>query len=249
MSGGFTDVELAARYDLWSPPAGRADYAFHAARATAAESVLDVGCGTGSFLALVRDAGHPGRLVGVDPAEAMLAVARARLDVEWLLGDAVSAGFEREFELAVMTGHAFQELITDDDVRLTLAAVRRALGPGGRFVFDTRNPAARAWERWTPEHGVEATDADGARFRLEHEVDGPVDEAAPTFMVSLTSTLTGPYWPQPRRSGGTLRFTTVAALDELLTSSGLTVVERYGDFAGGPFTADSPEIVTVVARA
>ncbi len=40
----------------------------------------------------------------------MLDQARRRSDVEWVLGDLATAQWDREFDLAVMTGHAFQVL-------------------------------------------------------------------------------------------------------------------------------------------
>jgi SAM-dependent methyltransferase len=53
-----------------------------------ARAVLDVGCGTGRLLARAAANGHPGRLVGLDPAAAMLVQARRRVPgVEWVLGD------------------------------------------------------------------------------------------------------------------------------------------------------------------
>ena len=55
--------------------------------------------------------------------------------------------WEQEFDLVVMSGHAFQVLLGDDEIRSALAAVRAALVPGGRFAFETRNPPARTWER------------------------------------------------------------------------------------------------------
>ncbi|HWO64186.1 MAG TPA: class I SAM-dependent methyltransferase [Umezawaea sp.] len=110
-----------------------------------ATSVLDVGCGTGALLGRARDSGHTGRLCGLDPDEEGLAVARRRTDIEWITGTAAEAPWTNEFDLAVMTGHAFQELITDDEVRESLAAIHRALVNGGRFAFETRNPTARAW--------------------------------------------------------------------------------------------------------
>ncbi|HET8680477.1 MAG TPA: hypothetical protein VFM54_01175 [Micromonosporaceae bacterium] len=87
----------------------------------------------------------------------MLEQARRRSDIEWVLGDLASARWDREFDLVVMTGHAFQVLVTDDEVRRSLAAVRSALTAGGRFAFETRNPPARAWQRWTSDNALAGT--------------------------------------------------------------------------------------------
>jgi len=48
---------------------------------------LDVGCGTGALLHQARESSHCGRLCGLDPADGMLKQARARSDIEWVLGD------------------------------------------------------------------------------------------------------------------------------------------------------------------
>jgi ubiquinone/menaquinone biosynthesis C-methylase UbiE len=145
----YSDEQAAALYDALNPW-GPADD-FYLALVMQATSVLDVGCGTGTLLRRARQAGHPGRLYGLDPDPAMLGVARRRTDVEWVDGTAASMAFDGEFDLAVMTGHAFQVLVGDDEVRASLRAIRRALADGGRFAFETRNPLARAWEGWNPE--------------------------------------------------------------------------------------------------
>ena len=50
-----------------------------------------------------------------------------------------------------MTANVAQVFLTDDDWQATLRGARQALRPGGHLVFETRDPARRAWERWTPE--------------------------------------------------------------------------------------------------
>src|SRR6516225_6267366 len=107
----FDDDRLAALYDVLFPPEGRDDFHFYLQLIRSATSVLDVGCGTGALLRRAREAGHTGRLCGLDPAVGMLNQARARSDIEWVLGDLSSVAWEREFDLIVMTGHAFQELL------------------------------------------------------------------------------------------------------------------------------------------
>ncbi|MCC9742998.1 trans-aconitate 2-methyltransferase [Streptomyces sp. MNU89] len=240
----FSDERLARLYDRLC--AGREDFGFYLPLVLSAESVLDVGCGTGELLRRARGAGHTGRLCGLDPAEEMLGrAARHRTDIEWVLGDLAAVGWDREFDLVVMTGHAFQVLVTDDDVRTALAAMRSALTEGGRLVFETRNPSAREWERWTPEHVVEAADDTGAVVRLRSEAETPVEGG----LVSFTQTFTSPAWDGPRVSRSTLRFLDAPALEDLLTDAGLAITEQYGDWSGGPLTESSPEIITVAARA
>ncbi len=128
----YADPSLAGLYDLFCPWDPRGDFGFYLPLVMAADSVLDVGCGTGMLLRRAREEGHPGRLCGLDPAAAMLDVARARGDIEWVLGDLSGARWDQEFDLVVMTGHAFQVLTTDEQLREALAAVgRRWFRPAG----------------------------------------------------------------------------------------------------------------------
>ncbi|WP_339131249.1 class I SAM-dependent methyltransferase [Streptomyces sp. f51] len=239
----FSDVSLAALYDALNPWGPSDD--FYLDLVMSARSVLDVGCGTGRLLTRARRAGHEGRLCGLDPAAAMLVQARGRADVEWVLGDLGSVRWEREFDLVVMTGHAFQVLLGDEEVRSALAAVRQALGDGGRFVFETRNPGARAWETWRPDRAREVRDADGNAVRVRHEVEAPVLGDRVTF----SETFEHAGWGCPRVSRSTLRFLGADALRGFLGEAGFVVREQYGDWARRPPSPTAPEIITVAGRA
>jgi len=78
-------------------------------------------------------------------------------------------------------------LVEDHEVRSSLAAIRSALTGQGRFAFETRNPLARPWERWTPDNAVEATDTSGAVVRMEHEVETPVEGDTVSFTTTFTT--------------------------------------------------------------
>jgi SAM-dependent methyltransferase len=239
----FADAGLAGMYDAFC--VGRSDFDFYLPLVMSASSVLDVGCGTGELLRRAREQGHQGRLCGLDPAVGMLEQARTRTDVEWTLGDLGSATWGREFDLVVMTGHAFQVLLTDEELRVALTAIRSALTDTGRFVFETRNPLARAWQRWTPEHATDTTVGDGTVVRMARQVHTPVEGD----LVSFTTTYTSPGWPAPRTSHSTLRFLDVDSLSALLADVGLAVEEQFGDWNRRPHSDEDLEIITVAKRA
>lgn len=239
----YADLSLAALYDSLNPWGPGDD--FYAGLVRSSPRVLDVGCGTGVLLAAARRAGHEGRLVGLDPAAAMLVQARHREpSVEWVLGDLRSHVFEREFDLVLMTGHTVQHLVGDEELRHALRSVAGALAEGGHFVFDTRNPAARAWESWTPDRVHEAADPEGTVAWVWHEVPEPPQGD----LVTFTTTFEGVRWDRPQVVSTTLRFLDADAVERFLAEAGLVVVEQYGDWDASPVTADSPELITV-ARA
>ena len=240
----FSDATLAALYDPLCPRDQRADFDFYLPLIMSAKAVLDVGCGTGALLHEARALGHAGRLCGLDPAPGMLAQARTRPDIDWELGDLTSVAWTREFDLIVMTGHAFQVLVGDEELRGALTAVRAALTDDGRFAFETRNPLARAWEDWTPDNVTELVAPQGDVVRLVRRVTAPFDGRT----VSFTHTFTGAAWDRPEVSHSTLRFVGAQELSTFLAQADFVIDDQFGDWDRQPLTDASPEIITI-ARA
>lgn len=234
----YSDEEAAALYDLVNPWGPSDD--FYLALVMEAQSVLDIGCGTGSLLGRARLAGHAGRLCGVDPDAASLAVARRHPEIEWKLCAASSVNWDSEFDLATMTGHAFQALVGDDELRASLAAIRRTLVDGGRFAFETRNPCARAWERWTPTNAMDVVDPSGRPVRISHHVESVVGD-----VVTFTETTSEPGGGRLRVDRASLRFLDAAALASFLADAGFEIEAQYGDWGRGRLVRESPEIVTI----
>lgn len=253
----YTDPTLVSRYDAEN--AGRDDTRFYVdlADRLQARTVVDVGCGTGVLAVALATAGLPtavGRrtVVGVDPAAPMLDVARARPggeQVSWVEGTAdvlldadppVAAG---TVDLVVMTGHVAQVFLADDDWAHVLQAAATLLRPGGHLSFETRDPDARPWTRWTPERTRETTTGD----------DGVVS----TGWVEVTSVTDGLVTFDghtvlddgvDRVSTSTLRFRSRAEVEVSLDAAGFDVVELVGDWDRSPVGPQTSELVVVARR-
>ncbi len=109
-----------------------------AARIRRGDRVLDVACGTGALtLAAAMRAGPSGRVTGLDPNAAMLAVARTKPGtIDWHEGCAEALPFEDATFDAVISQFG---LMFFDDPRRAFAEMHRVLVPGGRLavaVFD-----------------------------------------------------------------------------------------------------------------
>lgn len=245
VDAAYGDERLAALYDAlntWGPSDD-----FYLGHVMRAASVLDAGCGTGELLSRARRAGHTGHLTGLDPAPGMLAVARARRDgITWVQGDARSVNLGRTFGLITMTGHAFQVLLGDHDIRAALAGFHRHLEPGGRLVFEIRNRAARAWERWTP--AITRTlvrSPDGEDFEVAYDFRGTREPGLVDYVTIFRSRASGEVLISP----STLHFADPDHLRSLLTDAGFRVTGWYGDWDRSEVSPASREIIVIAARA
>jgi len=144
----FEHPRLAAIYDALDPDRSDLDVYVAVANEVGARRVLDVGCGTGTFALMLADPGL--EVIGVDPAGESLAVARGKPGAErvrWIHGDATALP-PLAVDLATMTGNVAQAIVHESDWDGTLRGIHDALRPGGRLVFETRDPAFEGWREW-----------------------------------------------------------------------------------------------------
>ncbi len=155
----YDDPRLASIYDPLDPDRTDLDVYVAILEEVGARSVLDVGCGTGTFAALLAERGL--RVVAVDPARASLEVARTKSqDVTWVHGDATRLP-GLEVDAATMTANVAQVFVTDDGLDATLAGIHASVRPGGHLVLESRVPERRAWSEWDREHTWNRTDIPG----------------------------------------------------------------------------------------
>jgi SAM-dependent methyltransferase len=164
----YDHPRLAALYDIDSGWSADHDF-FLSLPGTGRKRILDFGCGTGLICGAYAASGH--EVTGVDPSNAMLDVARRRpqpAGIAWIHCRAQDFRSEKRFDLVIMTGHAFQVLLTDRDIRATFAVMRQHLANDGLIVFESRNPAIDWQARW--DGGCFDFEIDGAAVRQTRHV-------------------------------------------------------------------------------
>jgi len=195
----------------------------------------------GTLCCALAQGGH--RVTGVDPAAAMLAVARSKphaAQVEWVETSAQSYRSHRRFDLIVMTGHAFQLLLTDADALAVLETVRDHLNQRGRVAFETRNPRVDWVGEWAARPPLVRL-LPGGQLLETLQITGEDGE-----FISFQTSYRLPH--ETLTTSSTLRFPSREHVESLIARSGLVVRDVFGDWDAGRFESTGSREIIFIAE-
>lgn len=191
MSNIFGPV-YAAAYDLFCT---KKDYeaecdvierAFGECSTRSIHQVLDLGCGTGGHAIPLASRGY--EVIGVDRSPWMLAAARVKAKTaevtsrtSFLLDDVTAIRPMASCDAILMMFNVLGYQASPAEVAATLAAVRRALRPGGLFLFDVWQAPAIDFD--PPSQRWKIADQGGAR--MIRFSSGQLDPSAETCSVKI----------------------------------------------------------------
>jgi SAM-dependent methyltransferase len=235
----YDNPALAELYDLdcgWSPARD-----FYLSLASSApRSILDLGCGTGLICNEFAARGHA--VTGVDPSPAMLDIARRKQHggtIEWILSTAQNYRSAKRFDLIIMTGHAFQVLLDEQEVEAAFDTIRMHLKPGGIAVFESRNPAINWADRWNHDYVLDGQNGPiPVSRRVLSNNNGLI--AFETRYALKSGTLT---------SASVLRFWTRREIERHAARSALVGERLMGGWDEAPFDPETSEELIFMLQA
>ncbi len=221
----------------------------------AGSPVLEIGVGTGRLALCLAAAGV--EVVGIDSSPAMLRVLRRRLaqfphlkpQVRAVAADMRRFALREKFRLALVPFRTFLYLLTREDQRRALRAIRAHLEPGGRVVLAFFVPRRELISRGRTEPAEMARFAgpDGATISAWDWTELLADQRVVSHITYRWLDEQGSVIRELEHAL-TARYVRPEEMPPLFEECGFRVAARYGDFGRGPLTADSREQIWVAER-
>ncbi|MEH7385436.1 class I SAM-dependent methyltransferase [Bacillus sp. JJ1521] len=205
------------------------------------KKIADLGCGTGRLTSHFAKAGY--HITAVDPNEEAIGYAKNKeypIEVTWIVGDS-SHLQTNMFDTVIMTANVAQVFLTDKSWQHVISDAYRALKPGGHFIFDTRNPLAKAWEQWekdmTPD--LARNEETGEPLEIWTEYEGFVEDVF-TFYETVKNARSDEVLIHEKMQ---LKFRTQEEIYESLQQVGFSQIQVYGDWEFKPATVESKSFI------
>ena len=222
------------------------DVPFFLEYAKQAENVLELMSGTGRLSIPLAQAGV--NLTCMDLSPEMLAYLRQKayqqgLSFDVIQGDVTEMDLGQTFDLILLPFNSFGEITEPETQQKALAAIRRHLAPGGKFICTLHNPPARLktvgqglklrgkfnepdriillWseENYNPDSGL----VNGMQFVEVYDAAGVLVEKR---FVEIEFSLLTP-----------------TVFETMAEAAGFRIVKRFGGYGGAPFDADKSPFV------
>jgi SAM-dependent methyltransferase len=234
---------------------------------SAGDALLEIACGAGRVA--IRLAQDGVNVVGLDFSPKMLEVARQKSaglqNIRWVEGDMRSFELDQTFGLrqtfslrqtfglAIIPGHAFQNLNTSQDQAACLECIKRHLKPGGRLVVHLDYPDFPWLGDLLREKGGQFEEAEQFRYpktgRLIRTSRAWSYESSTQTAICQTAweeidadgQVVDHWKTNPIRLHSVFRF----EMERLLARVGFAVENLYGDFFRNPLQDESSNMIWV----
>ena len=240
----FSDPRLVALYDTLNPFGDDSEFFCQLATKLSVETIIDLGCGTGLLTCELAKRGY--QVIGIEPSEAMLAIARTKPygeQIKWIQGSFEKI-HELQTDMVLMTSHVAQFFLDDKEWQAMLKASHKALKLGGHIVFDVRHLSNPPFKGWPTENN---------RRKFENTAVGPVEWWLKLLQVKDERVRYELHYffvksGEEVVSVNELVFRSQDEITHALSDVGFMVKTVYGDWDGSLATSTSPEMIFVAER-
>lgn len=236
-------------------PGGEMDFYREAARG--ARSILEVACGTGRIGLRLAKAGWS--VTGFDLSPHMIEIAKDKAEgipnIDLVVADMMSFELGKTFDLVIIPGHSFQFMLTIEAQLACLTLIRRHLSDKGRLIVHVDHqdlewlgalPVEPQGELGDPSE-IRLPDGRAFRTRKRWSYDRVTQTAALMTKIEQLDT-SGEVIDSVMRGPVRMHCFFRNEMEHLLEGAGFEVPALYGDFARGPLTNDSTEMIWVTVR-
>ncbi|MFC1480802.1 class I SAM-dependent methyltransferase [Candidatus Neomarinimicrobiota bacterium] len=204
-------------------------------------NILELACGTGRLaLELMKT---PAKYTGLDISEEFLAAARIKLEeygerCRFTQGDIREFNLVETFDLIFIGFNSFLHLLTDEDARLALDAVRKHCHKDTRFIIDIFVPDSLVLYR--------PGDLRIPAMTFSDPIDGQPVEVEETNEFDPATELNHIRWfyssPDEKdflQYDFNMRMYYPDTMDRLLHDSGFAITHKWGDYEGASLDIES----------
>jgi SAM-dependent methyltransferase len=197
-------------------------------------AALELGIGTGRIAVPLRRRGVP--VHGIELSPDMVAQLRAKPgtdDIGVTIGDFATTRVGERFQLAYLVRNTIMNLTTQDTQVACFQNVAAHLEPGGCFVVEVGVPGL---QRLPPGETIQAFTVTPTHLGFEE------------YDVATQIAISHHYWVvdgQLETFSSPFRYVWPSELDLMARLAGMTLRERWSDWARSPFTSDTRTHVSV----
>lgn len=190
-----------------------------------AQTLLDVGCGTGTHLSRLEQYGYA--CEGIDLNEEMVDIARKKLKGNVLQGDMRNFTLDKHYDAITSLFAVFNHNLNLEDAHKTLSQLRAHLKPDGILILDLYNPQSSG-EKTSTHESVSKV------MKWNFDPESQICQSVVTFIDVKDKSFKQEKFP--------LRIYSISEMKQMLAEAGFVNIQVYNNYTFEEATPSSKNL-------